>query len=95
MPEHMLYQLAMYALSQPGGVEATILYPTISYDAEDARIIIRDPVYEEGRASVVLRPVNLLELDKLLTSNKTIDNQRKRSAFAEWLAFGKVKADIY
>ncbi|HVB25758.1 MAG TPA: hypothetical protein VNG51_27725 [Ktedonobacteraceae bacterium] len=92
LPEHMLYQLAMYALSQPGGVEATILYPTISSDAEDARIIIRDPIYEESRASVVLRPVNLLELDELLNSSRTIGNQRKRSVFAEWLAFGRVNA---
>lgn len=89
LPEHMLYQLAMYALSQPEGMEATILYPTMHFEAQEARILIHDPVYEMGRASVMLRPVYLLELDELLKDKLTTDTMRKRAAFAEWLAFGK------
>ena len=67
----------------------TILYPTIGLNAEEARILIQDPVHERRRASIALRPVNLLELDKLLTSHTTADLLRKQTAFAERLAFGK------
>jgi 5-methylcytosine-specific restriction enzyme subunit McrC len=90
LPEQMLYQLAMYALSQPDCMEAVILYPTMHADAQEARILIHDPVYQTNRASVVLRPVNLLELDQLVTGKTTIDTMRKQTAFAEWLAFGRI-----
>lgn len=89
LPEDMLYQLAMYALSQPEGMQATILYPTMHFEAQEARILIHDPIYETSRASVVLRPVYLLELDELLKDKTTTDTMRKRAAFARWLAFGK------
>ncbi|MGI9060612.1 MAG: McrC family protein [Ktedonobacteraceae bacterium] len=92
LPEHMLYQLAMYALSQPNGMEAAILYPTMHAEAQEARILIHDPVYQTNRASVVLRPVNLIELDKLISGHATMDTMRKQTAFAEWLAFGKINA---
>src|SRR5258708_10908066 len=45
LPAHMLYQLAIYAFSQPEGVVATILYPTIQAEARDARILLRDTLY--------------------------------------------------
>lgn len=89
LPAHMLYQLAIYALSQPGGVDATILYPTMQAEARDARIVLRDPVYGTSRAYVVLRPVNLLRLEQLIRDDRTIRNERERVAFARWLAFGK------
>jgi len=88
LPEHMLYQLAMYALSQSEGMKAVILYPTMHSDAQEAHIRIHDPMYATSRASVVLRPVNLDEMDQLITSKTTMDNMRKQAAFAEWLAFG-------
>ncbi len=89
LPAHMLYQLAIYALSQPEGVEATILYPTMHAEARDARIVLRDPVYGTGRAHVVLRPVNLLHLEGLIEDARTMSNEREQGAFARWLAFGK------
>src|SRR5258708_1301515 len=88
LPPHMLYQLAIYALSQPEGMDATILYPTME-EAREARIALHDPVYGTGRAHVVLRPVNLIHLDQLITGERKIKNERERTAFARWLAFGE------
>jgi 5-methylcytosine-specific restriction enzyme subunit McrC len=94
LPSHMLYQLAIYALSQPQGVHATILYPTVQVEAREARIVLHDPVYGTGQGHVVLRPVNLLTLEKLLVNlEKKIhaEIERERASFARWLAFGEEK----
>ena len=82
LPPHMLYQLAIYALSQPEGVDAIILYPTVQSEAKEARIMLRDPIYGTGRAYIVLRPVNLLHLEQLVTGAKTMKNERERAEFA-------------
>ena len=84
----MLYQLAIYALSQPGGVDTAILYPAVQDEAKEARIVIRDPLHQSGIAHVVLRPVNLLSLDELLSAGDKIINSRARATFARQLAFG-------
>ncbi len=89
LPANMLYQLAIYALSQPQGMDATILYPTMQPDAKEARIQMRDPVYGAGRAQIVLRPVDLLRLDNLTTSAGSIHSKRECAAFARWLVFGE------
>jgi 5-methylcytosine-specific restriction enzyme subunit McrC len=88
LPPSMLYQLAMYALSQPGAADAVILYPTLQPDAREARIVIRDPVYGTDHAHVVLRPVDILRLEDLISHTGEISNLRKRTAFAEQLVFG-------
>jgi 5-methylcytosine-specific restriction enzyme subunit McrC len=88
LPPHMLYQLAIYALSQPEGMDATILYPTME-EAREARIALHDPVFGTGRAHVVLRPVNLIRMDQLITAERKMKNERERIAFAMWLAFGE------
>lgn len=89
LPSNMLYQLAIYALSQPQGIDATILYPTMQPDAKEARIQMHDPVYGAGRAQIVLRPVDLLRLDNLVTSAGSIQSKRECAAFARWLVFGE------
>jgi 5-methylcytosine-specific restriction enzyme subunit McrC len=88
VPMHWLYQLAIYALSQPEGIDAIILYPTMEAEAREARVAIHDPVYGTGRAHVVLRPVNLLRLDRFITDQGKKQNERERMAFTRWLAFG-------
>src|SRR6266700_3581029 len=88
-PSHMLYQLAIYALSQPQGMVATILYPSMQSDAREARILLRDPLYGAGRAQIVLRPVDLLHLDNLVMSAGSIQSKRNCAAFEDRLVFGE------
>lgn len=71
LPREMLYQLALYALSHAECRQAVILYPTLDAAAVEQRIHIHEPLYGAGRAQVVLRPVNLLHLAKLLSSQHT------------------------
>ena len=59
--------------------------------AKEARITISEPVFGAGQASIVLRPVNLLCLEKLLPTSETADIERQRMTFAKWLVFGEQK----
>lgn len=88
LPREMLYQLAIYALSQRSNKSATILYPTTHRQAKEARIDLRDPLYNTSSAEVILRPVDLFHLDNLISAPNTNQNDRKRRDFAYYLAFG-------
>lgn len=88
LPSEMLYQLAIYALSQDFGGVAVILYPATNDHISEERIQITDPVRGGGRAQVILRPVILAHLDNLISSPDTTVVRRERSKYAMWLAFG-------
>lgn len=86
LPRDMLYQLAIYALSQGAGGHAAILYPTLEPSARVEMIDIRETVFGDKRARVVLRPVNLLVLERLIQTSGMI-GQRERLEFACQLVF--------
>lgn len=84
LPRDMLYQLAIYALSQPRPSTATILFPTASTAATPAVVEIRDPMGTGVLGFVELRPVILAELVRALRgSDATCE------ALANQLAFGR------
>jgi hypothetical protein len=66
----------------------TSVFLHMEEEALEARIAINDPLYGTARAHVVLRPVNLLQLDQLIIEGRKMKNERERTAFADWLAFG-------
>jgi len=82
LPRDMLYQLAIYALSQKAPGRSTILYPTMDPVARDAVVRIIEPSSGGLRAEVVQRPVNLAEIEGLLASNAGISGARLRQDFA-------------
>jgi len=84
----MLYQLAVYALSQPSGAEAIMLYPTIGGHAVESRIGVFDAATGGQRAQIVQRPVDLLKLQELVSARSSATSQRARNAYAESLVFG-------
>ncbi len=81
LPREMLYQLAMYALSQPRGAVATILYPTTANEARSARIQIGEPLGGWERASIVLRPVHLEQLDRVIAGGHSATRERQEIAW--------------
>ncbi|MCK5613874.1 restriction endonuclease [Candidatus Pacearchaeota archaeon] len=89
LPRDMLYQLCIYAMSQGENRTATILYPAIGEHAKEAKIEVRDPIYGSGKAQVVLRPLDLINLDELVSGPQNRQNERNKIDFAYYLAFGK------
>jgi len=90
LPREMLYQLAIYALSQRQGAMATILYPTDAHRPREQQVELSDPIGGYGRGYVVLRPVQLDVLD-LLVRDESPKGRRRRAEHARWLAFGAGK----
>jgi 5-methylcytosine-specific restriction enzyme subunit McrC len=88
LPRNMLYQLALYALSQADCQRSVILYPTLSSAATEQRIRIHEPLYGVTKAEVILRPVNLLRLDRLLKKPHTPARITERKAWAKELTLG-------
>ena len=90
LPRDMLYQLGMYALSDSGSErKATILYPTLEGNADDQIIVMNEPVDGTEKARIVLRPVKLLELERLVVASPSVNRDRECAKLARRLAFGR------
>ncbi|NLD94867.1 MAG: hypothetical protein GX639_19605 [Fibrobacter sp.] len=88
LPRDMLYQLAIYALGGPGRGTSVILYPVIGNHAEEEQIYIRDPLLQNDKGRIILRPVNLLRLAELVQCTKN-DSKTERFKYAKYIATGK------
>lgn len=86
LPRDMLYQLAIYALSQGWNGQATILYPSVSDDPEPQLIGIRNSLNTANLAQIVLKPVNLTRLSHLL-ERPGAASRREREEYANELVF--------
>ncbi len=83
LPREMLYQLAMYALSQPRPATAAILFPTTTASATPAVVELLDPVLDQSLGRVELRPIHL---ETLLAAIR--GPEAGRQTLARTLAFG-------
>jgi 5-methylcytosine-specific restriction enzyme subunit McrC len=90
LPRDMLYQLALYAVSQKWPGCAVILYSTLHEEARDSCIEITHPVSGENLARVIIRPVNLKKLDRLISGRQTVYMQNEKFQFAQKLANSQV-----
>jgi len=89
LPRDMLYQLAIYALSQDTLRKAVILYPTLNSSATEAKIGISDPSTSQKLGDVAVRPVDLSRLEELVSLPKSSKAVRACEAFAIKMAFGR------
>lgn len=76
LPREMLYQLGRYALVHNNVKNSTILYPTMSDDASEEKILINDPVSRSFQGSVTVRPVCVHQLDDLIQMQTSRSNNR-------------------
>jgi len=89
LPRDMLYQLAVYAISDRQRLQSSILYPTTNPQAREARIDISDPHFGRHLGQVCLRPVFLPFLEQTVHSN-TLRARKARADYARQLVFGSV-----
>ena len=93
LPREMLYQLAIYALSRSDpDRQAVVLYPTLTSGAVDQTIVLNEPVEGAEKARIVLRPVELLELERLVSASPSVQRERQCAALAKRLVFGRSDA---
>lgn len=85
LPREMLYQLVVYAVSQPENPVSTILYPCLDPSAREAKINVEHPMDGEHIGQVSLRPVDLLHVESLVSDST---KQAERESYANYLAFG-------
>jgi 5-methylcytosine-specific restriction enzyme subunit McrC len=83
LPRDMLYQLSVYALSQPKGSTAAILYPTTASTATGSLIEIREPATGGAAGYVALRPVHVGRLAELIESEGRLGRDAREEAARE------------
>ncbi len=88
LPPDMLYQLAIYALSQSDNPTSIILYPVSHSYAQEARLVVNEPTLGRVRATIILRPINLLQIEEIIKEKDIIYNQRAGNSYARSLVFG-------
>jgi len=89
LPREMLYQLAIYALSQGWNGQSSILYPCLDSRAEPQIINIREAMSSTNKAHVILRPVNMTYLSQLLEAD-SFQIRRQRQDFARQLVRSEI-----
>jgi 5-methylcytosine-specific restriction enzyme subunit McrC len=89
LPREMLYQLALYALSQGWNGQSTILYPTMQTDIRPQVIEIHEPILGSSTAMVILQPVNLNQLTESI-KDRTFRGTENRIQLAQnWIFWGR------
>lgn len=89
LPRDMLYQLALYALSQGWNGQSTILYPTMQTDVRPQVIEIHEPILGSSTARVILQPVNLNQLTESI-KDRTFRGTENRIKLAQnWIFWGQ------
>jgi 5-methylcytosine-specific restriction enzyme subunit McrC len=89
LPHDMLYQLAMYALSQGWNGQSIILYPSVTNRPVPQVIEINEAFANSNKARVILTPVNLNDLSELL-QDMSVSARTNRAAYAEHLLLGSI-----
>ena len=89
LPRDMLYQLAVYALSQGWNGRSIILYPCVNGHSVPQVIEINEAFANSAKARIVLAPVNLVHLSNLL-QDKRLSARKQCTAYAESLLLGDV-----
>lgn len=89
LPREMLYQLVMYTSTSESSGRAVILYPTLNPAATEQCIEVRDPLAGRHRAEVILRPVDMLRLEKLVAGPRSARQERDAVKYAHYLAVGE------
>ncbi|MBK1620173.1 hypothetical protein CKO42_17345 [Lamprobacter modestohalophilus] len=88
LPSYMLYQLAIYALTQAGSLpSAILLYPTLGA-VGDQIVLFNDTLVGAPKARVILRAVNLLALVDVLGKGSGQQAKRHRERLARQYVFG-------
>jgi 5-methylcytosine-specific restriction enzyme subunit McrC len=92
LPSEWLYQLSIYALASPTRT-SVLLYATMSDDARDERLEVRQPVQwsSQRSASVILRPVPLSRLSAYVDPDETLKMASDRRYWAEELILPRVR----
>lgn len=93
LPSEMLYQLVVYAISNPKVPQSSILYPTTNAQSKEARINITHPISGKFIGEVCLRPVHIPTIVELVA---TKNSQRRRDSqnYAKLLAFGSTNLSL-